>query len=250
MSSARETFKRRSKRQDQSDRPVTQTDFSGALVKNAPHDEIPPKALAGLINAHAFPTEIVPRFGTRLINFTVPSIKTGITASKAGTIITSSGFTEDDVSNYFVWPDENVHDEIIEYISDTQIRVHRSNTKSDTAGCWMHGRLNLWEWHQSQRKMVWQWGERVYVNEISLSGGFVILSSLVEALCVSRERPTNVISDWSEMDDFGVIYNSNGTFLVEFDTPTIFKKNTPVPSSLPDDVERSTDSKRRYDVSV
>lgn len=248
MSSARETFKRRSKRQDQTDNPITQTDFSGALIKNAPHDEIPPNALAGLINANTFPREIQPRLGTRLINFTIPSIRTGITATKNGTIITADDFTEESVSNYFVWPDEDVHDEIIEYISATQVRVHRFNNKNATAGCWMHGRLNLWKWHQSQDKMVWQWGEKVYINEISLLNNYIILGNLTEALCVSRETPNNVISDWSEMDDYGIIYNSNGIFLVEFNIPTIFKKNTPIPTRLPDDVERSTDSKYRYDI--
>jgi len=248
MSSARETFKNRSKRKDQSDYPVTQTDFSGALIKNAPHDEIPPNALAELVNAHSFPQEIQPRLGTRLINFTVPSIRTGITATKNGTIITSTGFTEEDVSNYFVWPDEDIHDEIIEYISDTQIRVHRNNNKDATAGCWIHGRLNLWEWHQSKRKMVWLWGKEVYVNDVSIIDTFVIFGELTRATCVSNVEPSNTFSDWSEMDDYGVIYNSNGIFLVDFDTNTTFKKNTNIPTHLPDDVARAMDSKYRYDI--
>ena len=255
MSSARETFKRRSKRQDQSDAPVTQTDFGSGLIKNTPHDEIPKNALAGLVNAHAFPKEIRPRRGTRIIPLTIPPITDRIAyiATKDGSIITSlSGdiFTEDDVSNYWVWPDENIHDEIIDYISATQVRVHRANTKDVTAGCWIHGRLNLWEWHQAKRKLVWQWGREIYISEIYLSNGYLRTTALIQAACVSYQKPYNVLSDWSEMDDYGVVYNPAGTYLVNFDSEpyTIFKKNSPVPTRLPDDVERNMDSKYRYDI--
>lgn len=248
MSSARETFRPRSKRQDQRDSPITQSEFGGGLVRNAPHDEIPETALADLVNAHAYPKEVIPRLGTRIVNFTVPSTRTGITATKAGTIITATGFTEADVSCYFVWPDEDIHDEIIEYISATQVRVHRTNNKDATDGCWIHGRLNLWQWHSTQDRMVWQWGEKVYTNVVTITNTYVVLGTLTEAICLSRYCPSNTISDWSEMDDYGVLYNSRGIFLIDFETDTIFQKNTPIPNRMPADEAREMDSKYRYDV--
>lgn len=254
MSSARETFKRRSKEKDQADAPITQTNFSG-MVKNHPHDEIAATALALIRNAHAFPTEIQPRLGTKVINFTVPAMedRTGYTATKDGMIITSlSGniFTEDDVSCYWVWPDEDIHDEIIEYISPTQVRTHRISEKPATANCWLHGRLNLWEWHSMKRKMVWQWGEEVYINDVYLSEGHLHFDTLEKVVCVSYHKPMNVLSDWDELEEYGVIFNSRGTFLINFNStpPTMFKKNSPVPSRLPDDVPRALDSNYRYDV--
>lgn len=254
---SRELFKSRSKRQDQRDDPVTQDNFGMGLVKNAPHDDIPDGALAGLRNAHAFPTECQPRLGTRLLDLIPPAMigRTGYTATKDGTIITAEDFTEADVSNYWVWPDETIHDEIIEYISATQVRVHRSGDKTATAGCYMHGRLNLFEYHWSKRKAVIQWGQEIYIYDPILVSGQIEFRNRVLAVCVSYLQPNNVLSDWAEMDDYGVVFNSTGTYLVDFDStpPHIFKKNSPVPRTLLDDLPRIEGgegvlpSKYRYD---
>jgi hypothetical protein len=251
--SARETFKRRSKERDQSDQPITQTDFSEGLIKNHPHEEILGNALAKLRNAHAFPTEIQPRLGTKIIPFDVPEISGGYVLTKTNTIVTSlSGniFTEPFVSNYLVWPDEDVHDEIIELISPTQVRVHRCNNKPATAGCWIHGRLNLCEWHSSKKKVIWQWGVKVYTNDVYVDGDYLKFRALQEVICVSNEEPANVLSEWSELEEYGVIFNSRGIYLVNFNsTPqTLFKKNSSIPTVLPDDIPRGLDSKYRYDI--
>jgi len=256
---SRELFKARSKRKDQTIEPVTQTNFSVGLIKNAPHDDIPDGALAGLRNAHAFPTECQPRLGTRLLDITAPAMlgRTGYVASKTGTVLTASAaiFTEADVSNYWVWPDETIHDEIIEFISTTQVRVHRSGNKGFTGGCYMHGRHNLMRYHWSKRKFVIQWGREIYIYDPAIVNGVIEFRNQTLAVCVSYFQPNNVLSDWSEMDDYGVIFNSTGTFLVDFDTtpPHIFKKNSPVPRVLLDDDPRIEGgqgilpSRRRYD---
>ena len=241
---SRELFKARSKRQDQTIEPVTQTNFGVGLIKNAPHDDIPDGALAGLRNAHAFPTECQPRLGTRLLDINAPAMsgRFGYAASKAGTVITATDaiFTEADVSNYWVWPDETIHDEIIEYISTTQVRVHRSENKGVTGECYMHGRHNLMEYHWSKRKVVIQWGREIYIYDPAIVNGVIEFRNRTLAVCVSYLQPNNVLSDWAEMDDYGVIFNSTGTFLIDFDTtpPHIFKKNSPVPRILLNDVPR------------
>ena len=94
----------------------------------------------------------------------------------------------------------------------------------------MHARLNLNTFHKSERKKLYQWGTDVYVAD-SLA-----LTSWTKVLCISYDRPTNVISQlgYDDMDAYSLIGNSNGTFQVDF-TPTIpimWKKNTPIPSVL------------------
>ncbi len=255
MSSSRETFQKRTKRGDQRNDPTTYDNFSRGMIRNAPHDDLPEKSLANLINAHAYPTEIQPRLGARWINFTVPPIegRTGYTASKAGNVITATAeiFSQGDVSNYFVFPGTDIHQELTGYISTTQMRARDVGDIDLISGCWMHGRQNLFEFHYAERKVVMQWGQVVYVSQIIQdSTGKVTLDTLVKAPCVSFHQPGNVVSDWSEMDQYGVIYNSNGTFLLDFSTspPLLFKKNSQEPRVLPADVERTTDSKFRYDI--
>ncbi len=241
MSSAREFDKRKSK-------PVIQENFSRGMVKNAPHEDIPDGALALLRNAHGYPTEIHPRnAAVKYTDLIPPAIDgmTGLTAYKVGDLITCNDIIFDaaDVSNYFVWPDQEAHDLIIEIISDHVIRVSNSGTKSITANCWVHGRLNLWEYHYSEQKVVYQWGTEIYVADS------VELNTLTKAICVSFEEPSNTISDWDEIDEYGVIFNSRGTYLLSFkvDPPLIFKKNTPVPREFPASIARSKATPYRYD---
>jgi len=255
MSEAREAFQPRSKKEDQSNQPTTQTDFSSGMIRNAPHDDIPKNSIANLINAHAFPTEIQPRLGARFIDFTVPAIegRIGYTAYKTGNVLTANAaiFTRADVSNYFVFPNERYHEEFIGYISETKMRTRATGDVNLSSGCWMHGRFNLFEFHYSERRVVMQWGHEVYIAEIVQDNtGKVSLSTLIKAPCMSFHQPGNVQSDWSEMDQYGVIYNSSGIFLLNFDTnpPLLFRKNSPIPSELIDDVPRTTKSKFRYDV--
>jgi len=248
MSDAREFDKGKAK-------PWTQSNFGGGMVKNAPHEEIPDNSVALLRNAHAFPTEIQPRLASRVYAAIQPPVledssgtpRSGYGATKTGYIITSlSGniFDEGDASHFFVWPGSpNFHDEIYEYISPTQVRVGDSGDRVATYGCWFHARLNLNTFHKGLRKKVYQWGTDVYVADD------LTLASWTKAICVSFDQPHNSISDWDEMDDFGVIANSGGIFLLDFtlEVPVIFKKNTPIPSILIEEEDREELSKFRYD---
>lgn len=248
MSNAREFDKGKAK-------PWSQTNFGRGMVKNAPHEDIPDGSVALLRNAHAFPTEIQPRLASKIYSDIQPPVLTdssgvarsGYGATQTGYIVTSlSGniFTENDVSNFFVWPgDANYHCEIFEYISPTQVRVDDSVDRSATYGCWLHARLNLNAFHKTMRKKVYLWGTDVYVADD------LTLTSWTKAVCVSYEQPSNAISSWDEMDDFGIIANSNGLFLLDFtlDIPVLFKKNTPIPSILIEEEPREELSKHRYD---
>lgn len=230
--------------------PHTEQGAPRGMVKNAPHEDIPEGSVAYVRNAHCFPTEWQPRLAAIFYQASLnpPRLtgRSGYTASKAGYIITSlSGniFTEEDVSNYFVWPgDPRWHDVIEEYLSPTTVRVKDSGNRDATTGCWMHAKMNLWEYHETQNTIFFQWGRRVYVSDD------LTMTSLTEALCVSRHQPSNAISDWSSLRDWAVIGNSNGIFLVDFNrtVPQIFKKNTPVPSILISSNVRTIDHRHRY----
>ncbi len=242
MSSSREFDKSKSA-------PWNQDGAPRGMIKNAPHDDLPEGALAYLRNAHAFPTEVQPRLGSRIFSSLQPPAltgRTGYTASQSGAIITATSaiFSGADVSHYWVWPgDPNIHNEIQEFISTTQVRVRDSATIDNTSGCWMHAKLNLFRFHYSEKKIVVQWGTDVYVFD-NLNA-----SSWTKALCVSSDQPSNSISDWSEMDEYGVIGNSNGIFLLDFepDIPIIFKKNTDVPGVLLESTVRTASRTHRYD---
>ncbi len=237
--------------------PWKQGAYNRGMIKNTPHEDLPGGAVALLRNAHAFPTEVVPRLAAIIYSTIKPPVledanglpRSSITAMKDGNkIISLSGniFSEDDVSNYFVWPDDpDFHNEIQEYISSTEVRVDTSNDRESTSGCWIHARLNLNEFHKSERKKIYQWGTDVYVaNDLTLT-------SWTKVLCISYDRPANVVSQlgYDDMDEYSIIGNSNGTFQVDY-TPTIpvmWKKNTPVPSVLVTQVERTELTKYRFD---
>jgi hypothetical protein len=221
------------------------------MIKNAPHDDLPNGALAYLRNANCHPTEIQPRLATSIYSTIKPPElegRTGYLASKSGNIVTSlSGpiFVENDVTNYFVWPGQNgdIHDYIKEYLSPTQVRVRDSETRDATNDCWMHAKLNLWKFHYAVRKVVFQYGQDVYVADS------IDIARLTKAICVSQDKPANATSEFAELDDEGVIFNSNGIFLLDFypSVPVLFKKNSPCPSESITDVAYDSSRPFRYD---
>ena len=224
------------------------------MVKNAPHDDLPPNSVAGLVNAHCYPTEVQPRLASWLYSELQPpawqddceDAKSNLTASKDGNIVTLIGdtFDLDDISCYFAWPTDDgyQHDEIQEYLTANTVRVDRSGTIAATDGCYIHGRHNLNVFHRKVRKKINQWGRRVYTTEIAMS-------SWDECLCVSRKMPSNVISDSAPMDEYLMIGNSRGIFKLSFDAaqPMLWRANSPVPDVLLEGRARRKEYKYRYD---
>lgn len=251
MSSAREMNKEKS-------RPWEQDNFNRGMVKNAPHCDIPINSLALLRNAHAHPTECQPRSGKYPWSNIQPPVleirsgclvtpRSGYTASKTGNIVTATQaiFTQTDVSNYIVFPSDevNYHEEIQEYLSAYRVRVRDTGDRPETTGCWLHAKKNLWEFHSAQKRIVIQWGQDVYVADD------LQMSSWTKAICISMDQPSNSISDWDEMDDYGVIFNSNGIYLVVFSAPypVIFRKNTSVPTAIIEQNDQTDELVYRYD---
>lgn len=231
-----------------------QTLFADGLVKNAPHENIPQYAVAGLVNAHSYKKEIQPRLASWLWAELQPppwrddcgEELTRYAMEKVDDIVTSddSIFSQSFVSRFIAWPTDDgyYHDEITEYISGTQVRVSLSGDRDLVSGCYIHGRINLNIWHKKARKKVWQIGNRVYTSPVDYS-------HYAECLCVSRRTPSNVISGWGEMEEHGAIGNSNGIFKLSFDGPIgiLWRMNSPVPDVLLEGRKRRNIHKKRYD---
>jgi hypothetical protein len=198
--------------------------------------EIPEGALSDGFNIAVYPKEIIGRTGSELYTLAdIPAIPgtTGISASKTGDIITArtSIFRQAHVSNFFVWPsNENPeHDEIIEYITPTQIRIIASDKSTGnrkiTSGCYIRGKNNIFGFHKQYKRWLRQFWKRIFWSRIAMS-------EFTESIIISRDVPSNAKGGYADLDDFsGVIFNSNGIFRIDFEVdPSIsYKINSPVP---------------------
>jgi|GEM_PF-3267975 len=231
-----------------------QHNFGRGLVKNAPHEDIPDTSVAGLVNAHCYDTEIQPRLASWLWSELQPPIwrddcnndEDTYTMEKVDDIVTCNDdiFTQGFVSRHIAWPTDDgyYHDEIIEYLSGDQVRVSLSGNRNSTSGCYIHGRLNTNGFHKRMKRKIWQWGKRIYTSPISYS-------RWNECLCVSRRMPSNVISDYDDVDDYSMLGNSNGIFKLSFydNVRILWRANGPIPDVLLEGRTRRRVHKKRYD---
>lgn len=245
MSSAREMSK------DQS-RPTRWEGAPRGMIKNAPQDDLPEGAVAKVTNAICYPVEWRPRAGTVIRECPEPPAlagRTGYEAYKTGNRIVASEdvFSQADVSNWWVWPDVNgkrQHDEIQQYVGPREVRTGTSNDIALTSGCWMHGRCNLWEFHSTMSKFVFQWGEDVYTAELDDNNNIV---NRQLCICRSVDKPANVDSTWDEDERMGVIFSpSRGMFAIDLETNEYWRRNTSVPQVFVDANLRTKDRIHRY----
>lgn len=217
--------------------------FPYGVIKDSPASEIPDGALSDGWNIAVYPKEIIGRTGSELYTLAeIPPIpgKTGITASKTErenrrAIITSTTvvFSQADVQNFFVWPSENnendEHDEIIEFVSPTQVIVYVSEYSTGnrdlTSLCYIRGKNNIFAFHRQYKRWIRQFWRRIYWSRIEME-------EFTESVIISRDVPSNSKGDYHDLDDFsGCIFNSNGIFRIDFEVdPSIsYKINSPVP---------------------
>lgn len=223
--------------------PYETPGFSAGVIKGESPSQIPQNAIADAYDVIVHPGNIEGREGTILYGtVNIPPIdnRTGYTASKAGDTITATTdiFTEDDVSNYFVFPTSTpTHYVIIEYISTTQVKVLTAGDQPLTVGCYLRGKTNLTKWHKILRKFIFIWGQQVYTAKSDLT-------ELVRCRIISRDLPNNSISGYDDFDrNSGIIFNSNGIFKIDFDReiPIVYKLNIPIPNiAIADILEEAT----------
>jgi len=206
--------------------------FQYGVVKDAPATNIPDGSLADAFNVKVFPTEVLGREGCELYtNEVFPPIegRTGYSASKTGNIITATTniFSQEDVGNFWVWPD-GTNDEIVEYISFTQVRTNLTFDRDIKIGCYIRGKNNYFRFHEQQRKWVWLVGRKFYWAGIGIP-------SFQEILTISRDEPTNAKADYKDLDEHsGLVFSSSGIYKIDFDTNpvTAYKINTPIPTKV------------------
>ena len=204
--------------------------FEHGVIKDAPASDIPHTALADALNVFVFPTEIQGCTGSELYTLAeIPAIpgRTGYSASKSGNVLTCTlaVFSESDIGNYWVWP-TGLHDEIIEYISTTQVRVANTGDISTQIGCYLRGKNNGFGFHKQLRRWQFQFGQDFYHSTIELP-------TPTRALIVSRVIPNNTQSGYDDFDDYMAIwFNSRGMFQVnqELVYPLAYQINSPIPN--------------------
>jgi hypothetical protein len=89
---------------------------------------------------------------------------------------------------------------------------------------------------------VCQWGEDFYIHDWDGSNRQLVY-------CVSYQKPANSISTWDEQDDYGVVFNSQGMYLLTLtgSCPAAFKRNSPAPQVVLEDNIRLDSKPLRYD---
>ncbi|MCP4651143.1 MAG: hypothetical protein GY853_13840 [PVC group bacterium] len=223
---------------DQTDK-VAQDDrveyFAHGIIKDAPASKIPKGALSDGFNISTYPSEIIGRTGSELYTTEeIPAIPsyTGITAYKIGNRIIAMTpiFLRLHVSNYFVWPvdeDNFEHDEIIQYVSTTEVVTKLSGDRELTPFCYIRGKNNQFGFHKQRKKWVRQFWRKYYYSDIDMD-------DFEESIIISRDVPANSKSHYQDLDDNAAAsFNSNGIFKISFkESPSIaYKINCPVPNT-------------------
>jgi hypothetical protein len=235
-----------SNKNDRGNEPHSQSTFND-VFEDEPASEVPDGALAKAINCHCQGGSVWPRYGSQLYTqdkFPAIPGRTGYTAHKVGnTLISDSGdiFLRDDVSNIWIWPN-GLADEITGYISPTQMTVRDSDTNIG-AGCYIQGKINLWQWHRLKEIWVLQLADDFWTANRELT-------TFTQVLIVSRDKPSNSFSEWIEDEENCIVENQGGQFkiILTDSPPTVYRTNSDIPTikitSNQDDGEKN--HKYRY----
>jgi len=222
---------------NQSIRPAknAQTNFSGGVFNDGIAQNVPANGLFYAQNAIPYPDGTIKgRSGVDLWADTLPTIYTGITASKSGTTITvTSGRVLDgtEQGKYFRFASDHVDYPIISVNTGAQtITTTTSAAYTAAATCLIREEVNALEWHKYTEKWVLQIGSRIYTAAYNMATWTrVYCSSLTD---LSDSKSDAKIFDENAM----VLFNSNGIFYINLiGNATYYKLNTSNPVSRSED---------------
>ena len=233
-----------SNRNDRKREPYRQTSFND-VFEDEPASEVPNGALAKCINCIPQGSSIWSRYGTVLYTqYKFPAIpgRTGYSAHKSGDLLISDSgdiFLRDDVSNIWMWSN-GLCDEIIAYISPTRMRVRDSDLNSGT-GCYITGKINLWEWHRLKEVWVLQLSDDFWTANRELT-------TYTQVLIVSRDKPSNSFSEWIEDEENCIVENQGGEFKIIFtdNPPTAYRTNTDIPTTKIESNQSDGEKNHKY----
>lgn len=199
------------------------------VIEEEPPSTLPNGALAKAINCICHGNDVEPRNGCILYTTDrFPGIpgRSGYSARKEGNIIISESgdiFNKDDVSNLWAWPN-GLYDEMTNYISSTRMQVRDSDPNSGS-GCFMRGKINLWEWYKKTEIWILQLGEQFWTANRELT-------TFTQVLIISSDRPSNSFSEMVEFEEFALIENSGGQYKIVVGDmpPTAYRTNSNIPT--------------------
>ena len=240
------------------ERPIRreQRSFYKGLISDIPINELPVGknldyvAIADGENVICYEKHCEGRTGTMLIDsgaVDVPSLYTGISATKSGSTITvSAGHTPDDndIGSYFIWPTSGDH-ELITARNGSTYTVSRSTAQAAAvANGELRAEVNAWEWHDIHKKYILHIGQKLYYSDWDTN-------AWTEIYCTSPESlPNNTKSAITIRGNDAILWNSNGVFRIEIyaDVPEFYKINNAMREQTIENVDETTDKVygRRY----
>jgi hypothetical protein len=242
-----------SPQQDRHEIVRQQKSFGAGVWNDELPKSTPPNGLYYLRNGITFSNKVRGRPGNKLFSAQVPTLLTGISASKAlsgdalNSIITVTGdyvWSSADVGRYFMWPDGK-NDPILSVThvgpgaGDFELTVPVNGDHDFTSLAKLRDDVNLLEWQPIVRKWVLLIGPNLYVADWDMT-------AWTQVCPVDSDTLSAVKSRMSIMERRAVIWNSAGVFVVVFDkaTPEYWKLNSPIPTLRAIDTGASTYCRR------
>jgi hypothetical protein len=224
-------FSPHSRKQDERMIVRSQENFYGGAFNDIPASTIAENAVSQYTDMVDFGKWLEGRGGNQRVSDTLlPSIENRgpYTATKTGTLITTTvngDFTDDDIGNFFWWPDTRTYERIISVVDADNINVHTSTAHASTTTSTVSGDINALYYHKGIEKLVVHIGDEIYVADNEL---------LVYTKCVRNciDKPTKYKSMMDEYYNWVYLFTSNGTFKIDlnYDTPIYYKINSQIPS--------------------
>ena len=224
--------------------------FDRGWVDDYPATSIGDAALYDVENWIVYQKYCMMRSGTTVIGTSaLPSLYTGIAATKSGTTITISGgytVTVDDteVGWYFVH-DDDTHDYITSSTAiGNTLTVSSTTTRAASTAGWIRAEINARDWHETQQKIVMLLGQKLYYSTWNTA-------TWSEIYCLSQDDlPTDAKSRLLAKGDDLYLLNSNGWYRVELSAtvPVFYKINNAMTEQTIGDIGETTENKysRRY----
>jgi hypothetical protein len=213
------------KRDTKNNQPFKFDNFERGTIQDAPASEIN-NALADSLNLTIYPRFYEGRTGCRkFTNTRFPTLagRTGYSAHKVGDrIVSDQGniFTQDDVGHFFFWGTE--YEYIQGYVAPDTVITDNSEYHATVAGAVVAEPTIFW--HKGRRLWVLEIGGDYYFSAWSMP-------SWTKVLLISRDVPFDRFGDYTEYNDYSLVFNGNGLFKIELgaSAKVAYKTNIPAP---------------------
>lgn len=203
--------------------------FSGGMNSDDVISMLPENQIAYSANWILHDMYADVRSGTEILSSTeLPSLYTGITATKSGTTITVTGghtVAAADVGKYFVWDNGADEDEYITAANTVAgtYTVNSSTARSAATAATMRAEPNALIWHKGQKKYILMIGQKLYYAPWNVTAWTEIYS------LSPNDLPVDAKSKIVIRGDNAYLFNTDGTnggiYMIRLgDTIPVYKK--------------------------